>query len=145
MTTSGIVLNEKIKWITFESNYDFGYLLKILTGEGLPQNESEFFGCLSMYFPRVYDVKYLMISGPRLRCGLQEMADQLKLMRIGPQHQAGSDSLLTGTAFFKIRDTYFEGKINHEKYCGRLYGLVDDHFCGDDGDENEKEEDEDKE
>ena len=36
--------------------------------------------------------------------GLQEVAEQLDLERIGPQHQAGSDSLLTGMAFFKMRE-----------------------------------------
>ena len=28
----------------------------------------------------------------------------LQIERIGPQHQAGSDSLLTGAAFFKMRE-----------------------------------------
>ena len=45
-----------------------------------------------------------MKSCKNLKGGLQEVADQLELMRIGPQHQAGSDSLLTGMAFFKMRE-----------------------------------------
>lgn len=39
------------------SGYDFGYLLKLLTDQNLPQEESEFFELLRIYFPTVYDVK----------------------------------------------------------------------------------------
>ncbi|KAH9384266.1 hypothetical protein HPB48_026259 [Haemaphysalis longicornis] len=46
-----------------------------------------------------------------------------QLERIGPQHQAGSDSLLTGAAFFKMREMFFEDNIDDAKYCGHLYGL----------------------
>lgn len=43
-------------------------------------------------------------------------------MRIGPSHQAGSDSLLTASTFFKLRDLYFDEEIEPE-YTGKLYGL----------------------
>ena len=52
-----------------------------------------------------------------------QVADQLKLERKGPQHQAGSDSLLTGIVFFKMKEMYFEDNIDDSKYCGYLYGL----------------------
>lgn len=45
-----------------------------------------------------------MKSCKNLKGGLQEVAEQLDLERIGPQHQAGSDSLLTGMAFFKMKE-----------------------------------------
>lgn len=47
-----------------------------------------------------------MKSCKNLKGGLQEVAEQLDLERIGPQHQAGSDSLLTGMAFFKMREVH---------------------------------------
>jgi hypothetical protein len=31
LMTSGLVLNDDIKWISFHSGYDFGYLVKLLT------------------------------------------------------------------------------------------------------------------
>lgn len=123
MMTSGIVLMDNIKWLSFHSGYDFGYLLKSLTNHHLPQEESEFFELLRIYFPTIYDVKYLMKSCKNLKGGLQEVADQLELERVGPQHQAGSDSLLTGMAFFKMRELFFEDNIDDAKYCGHLYGL----------------------
>jgi CCR4-NOT transcription complex subunit 7/8 len=112
MMTSGIVLMDNIKWLSFHSGYDFGYLLKILTNHHLPQEESEFFELLRIYFPNIYDVKYLMKSCKNLKGGLQEVADQLELERVGPQHQAGSDSLLTGLTFFKMREVHFLVKFS---------------------------------
>lgn len=57
LMTSGIVLVEDVKWLSFHSGYDFGYLLKLLTDQKLPQEESEFFELLRIYFPKIYDVK----------------------------------------------------------------------------------------
>uniref|UniRef100_A0A1E1X4Q0 poly(A)-specific ribonuclease n=1 Tax=Amblyomma aureolatum TaxID=187763 RepID=A0A1E1X4Q0_9ACAR len=123
LMTSGVVLSENVKWLSFHSGYDFGYMLKLLTDQNLPSEESEFFELLRIYFPAIYDVKYLMKSCKNLKGGLQEVAEQLELERIGPQHQAGSDSLLTGAAFFKMREMFFEDNIDDAKYCGHLYGL----------------------
>ncbi|XP_068181835.1 CCR4-NOT transcription complex subunit 7 isoform X2 [Antennarius striatus] len=105
------------------TGYDFGYLIKILSNANLPEEEVDFFEILRLYFPVIYDVKYLMKSCKNLKGGLQEVAEQLELERIGPQHQAGSDSLLTGMAFFKMREMFFEDHIDDAKYCGHLYGL----------------------
>ncbi len=123
MIASGLVLMEPVKWLSFHSGYDFGYLLNLLTAQNLPKTESEFFEALRLYFPNVYDVKYLMKSCKNLKGGLQEVANELEVPRIGPQHQAGSDSLLTGQTFFKMKEMFFEDDIDDSKYCGHLYGL----------------------
>lgn len=60
LMSSGVVLNDELKWITFHSGYDFGYLLKVLTNQQLPATEVEFFELLNIYFPNIYDMKYLM-------------------------------------------------------------------------------------
>lgn len=120
---SGIVLNEDVKWISFHAGYDYGYLLKLLTCTPLPKEEEDFFVLLKLYFPTIYDIKYMMKSCENLRGGLQKIAETLHVPRIGPQHQAGSDSLLTAAAFFKMRQDYFEDDIDDSKYRGVIFGL----------------------
>lgn len=44
-------------------------------------------------------------------------------MRIGTSHQAGSDSLLTASTFFKMRQVYFNDQIDDTEYNCKLYGL----------------------
>jgi len=123
LMSSGIVLSEDIKWISFHSAYDFGYLIKLLTNNALPPSESEFFDLLHTYFPCIYDIKYLMKSCDTLKGGLNQLAEDLNVMRIGPAHQAGSDSLLTSATFFKMMRVFFENNMNDSKYIGVLYGL----------------------
>lgn len=128
LLVSGVVLMNDVKWVSFHSGYDFGYLLKILTCKKLPSEEKDFFGQLKLYFPCIYDVKYLMKFCHRLKGGLQEVADLLEVDRVGPQHQAGSDSLLTGKTFFKMTKLYFEDAIDDTKlHVGHLYGLGNNH------------------
>lgn len=55
-------------------------------------------------------------------------------MRIGPSHQAGSDSLLTAATFFKMRELYFNDKIDDDMYSGHLYGLGQMYNVGLNGD-----------
>lgn len=121
--SSGIVLNSEVKWIAFHSGYDLGYLVKVLTQSALPKRQHEFFDSINAFFPIIYDVKYMMKSCRNLKGGLQDLADDLEVKRVGPQHQAGSDSLLTMAVFFKMKRLYFEDNIDDEKYCGVLYGL----------------------
>ena len=98
--------------------------------QNLPKTEEAFFENLKLYFPNVYDVKYLMKSCKNLKGGLQEVADMLEVERIGPQHQAGSDSLLTGRAFFKMTEIYFEDELDDSKVgtgvkiSGELFDLL---------------------
>lgn len=49
------------------SGYDFGYLVKLLTDARLPEEEHEFFQILNLFFPAIYDVKYLMKSCKNLK------------------------------------------------------------------------------
>jgi len=51
----------------------------MLTGKLLPDTESEFFELLKIFFPTIYDVKYLMKSCKNLKGGLEEVAKQLEV------------------------------------------------------------------
>jgi CCR4-NOT transcription complex subunit 7/8 len=102
LTTSGLILNENIKWISFHGSYDFAYLLSLLSNLPLPQNESIFFQNLELYFPIFYDIKVMIQSMENFKGGLNKLASELCIKREGFSHQAGSDALLTKDAFFKL-------------------------------------------
>lgn len=121
--TSGLVLVPGVHWITFHSSYDFGYFLKVLTCNPLPCDENEFFLLLRLFFPSFYDIKHMIKSVKGLKGGLQDIADDLMITRVGTQHQAGSDSLLTSQAFFRILETRFDKKLDDQRFNGVLFGL----------------------
>jgi CCR4-NOT transcription complex subunit 7/8 len=125
LTVSGLVLSDDVRWISFHGGFDFGYLLKMLTGQDLPDEEPEFFNLLSYFFPRMYDIKHMMKNCSGLFGGLQKLAGDLNIQRIGVEHQAGSDALLTGAVFFALKEKYFGNKLDDEKVCRLIYGLGD--------------------
>lgn len=144
LMSSGLVLVDDVHWISFHSGYDFGYLMKIMLCKPLPEDEHEFHKLLTIFFPSLYDIKYLMKSAGRnqtvnnvpltptasqiltnlgQKSGLQDIADELGVKRVGIAHQAGSDSLVTGEIYWKMRQVVFNGEIDPEKYSGQIWGL----------------------
>jgi hypothetical protein len=51
----------------------------MLTGKLLPDTENDFFELVKIFFPTIYDVKYLMKSCKNLKGGLEEVAKQLEV------------------------------------------------------------------
>jgi len=78
----------------------------MLTGALLPSSMEDFLELLNTFFPSIYDVKIIMRKVGMFHEGLQQLASDLDIERIGRQHQAGSDSLITGKAFFKFTKVY---------------------------------------
>lgn len=80
---------ETLKTLLSISGYDFGYLLKILTNSSLPADENEFFELLKLFFPNIYDVKYLMKSCKNLKVscslGVWNVSCHACKMKIGYQ------------------------------------------------------------
>ncbi|CAI9268254.1 unnamed protein product [Lactuca saligna] len=123
LMSSGLVCNpEVVTWVAFHSAYDFGYLLKMLTGKALPDDLPQFLLLLETFFgPNVYDVKHLMKHCKGLHGGLKQVAKTLKVEpAAGKFHLAGENSLLTWNIFRKIKDLC-GGEV--EKCGGVIYGL----------------------
>jgi len=113
LMTSALVLNPEIKWISFQGSYDFGYLLKLLLGtELLPESEEVFVESLNLYFVNFYDIRMLVKGYQNMQGGLNRLAEQLNVQRLGMIHQAGSDSMITSDVFFKLIQG---GYINENK------------------------------
>lgn len=92
---SGLICNPNFHWIVFHGSYDFGYCLKLLSGEPLPQAVTDFFNISKLYFPKIHDIKHITNPTNRIYGGLNKMASILGVKRTGTKHQAGSDSLIT--------------------------------------------------
>lgn len=132
LMVSGLVLDDRVKWVSFHSGYDFGYLLNILTTQDMPSDEKTFFDLLKIYFPTVYDIKFMtsLLDGHQFLGGLSKLADDLGCQRLGAEHQAGSDSLLTMSAYFaliKAKFTQANGKVGNHRYTNELFGYGNNH------------------
>lgn len=124
--SSGLVLNDDVRWLAFHAGYDFGYLMKALCGRELPEKEEDFSNTFHLLFPSVFDIKYLLRSTDISHsCGLDVLAETFRVRRFGTAHQAGSDSLLTGHSFFRLVRERFGGKLPLAAN-GVLYGLSED-------------------
>ena len=141
LITSGLVLEPSVSWLSFHSGYDFGYLVKIMACQQLPNDEEEYLRLVRMWFPRVYDIKYLfrhaqrqharglanqtasnVINAIGQRSGLQDLADELGCQREGRPHTAGSDAWLTGLVFWQMRSKIFDNNIPDD-LVGMIWGL----------------------
>ena len=121
---SGLVLNPKVKWISYQGSYDFAYLLKILRNEKFPENEKKFIENLKIYFPEFYDVKMLTKDNEEyFHGGLSRLIYKLGIERKGINHQAGSDSIATIEAFHKLISDNSINKTKLNQYKNVLYGI----------------------
>lgn len=123
MMMSGLVLTDDVKWISFHSGYDFGYLLKTLVCHDLPSDETVFMELLNTYFPCIFDIKFMMTAIEGMHGGLNALAETLQVERLGPMHQAGSDSLLTAKTFFTFVQKHFGDNWDEKRFRGELFGL----------------------
>ena len=124
LINSGLVLNPKIKWISYQGSYDFAYLLKLLRNEQFPENEKAFVNTLQLYFPEFYDVRMLVKDIDNyFYGGLSRLIASLDIERKGINHQAGSDSIATIEAFHKLIKDETISKNKLKQFKNVLYGI----------------------
>lgn len=126
LTTSGIVLNDNLKWITFHGSYDFAYLIKVLSNQNLPEEEQQFNELLGLYFPNFYDLRLMIKNFTWLKGSLSKISTDLEIPRIGNSHQAGSDSLVTSKVFFKLMNN-LDMFGDRNKLFGFNYKMIEDY------------------
>lgn len=145
LITSGLVLTDDVHWLSYHSGYDFAFLTKMLLNQVMPDDEEEFLMYNRLFFPQLYDIKYLLrhpvrnntvnnsplnqkiaqiLAKVERSTLIDEMAADFGVKRIGHPNQAGSDSLLTGELFWKIKQHVFNGEIDEEKYSGQIWGIT---------------------
>lgn len=142
LTTSGLTFIDDVNWLSFHSGYDFGYLIKLLTNAPLPAEENDFRQLVKVYFPKLWDIKFLLrhaqrslapqnrlsptgaaiISALGQKSGLQDLAEELGCPRHGAAHTGGSDAWLTGSIFWAMRNKIFDGHAP-EELADQIYGL----------------------
>ena len=133
LITSGMTLSREVHWVSFHSGYDFAYLVKMLTAKALPEDEDAYRKLVTIFFPRLLDIKYLwrhanslvrrgvigstatnILNNLGSKSGLQDLADELGCQRAGISHTAGSDAWLTGTVFWEMQKKIFDGSVPEE-------------------------------
>ncbi|KAK2947626.1 putative CCR4-NOT transcription complex subunit 8 [Blattamonas nauphoetae] len=119
LTTSNLVLNDNVKWVSFSASYDFAYLVKVLTNDKLPNTEEEFTKLMRIFFPVLYDIKIIT----QTKRSLNHLAKEYGVERIGTNHQAGSDSAVTLEVFFRILRTKFQNELPPDSYNGLISGI----------------------
>jgi len=87
-------------WITFAGWYDFGYLVKLLTGWPLPQDLAQFDGLIALFCPNRSELRDREFLGPR--GSLDSLARDRGVTRKGSPHTAGSDAIATLELFFEV-------------------------------------------
>jgi CCR4-NOT transcription complex subunit 7/8 len=78
------------RWVTFSGWYDWGYLLKLLTGRPMPHTMASFDGLLAALCPLRHELRDTLPRG-----SLDSLMAAHGVGRYGAAHTAGSDALLT--------------------------------------------------
>ncbi|KNA20986.1 hypothetical protein SOVF_047370 [Spinacia oleracea] len=128
----------KVKWFTFSSYVDIAYLVALLEKQPLPnlitrlkkqesdEEEDGFVELVQRWFGRVYDLKVMgkhqeVFLGNNKFLGLEKLAEMIGVKRLGKEHDAASDSLLTAEILRRFRENNWVSDSDSDE--GFLYLL----------------------
>ena len=88
----------------------------------MPGKAEDFYTSIHVFFRKIYDLKEIVKDHNNLRGGgLNGLARSVGCERIGPKHQAGSDSLLTLNTYYQLRKILGSGPF--EQHANIIYGI----------------------
>nr|CAB3469395.1 unnamed protein product [Digitaria exilis] len=94
--------DDPITWIMFHGDNDLGFLMRLLQG-ALPSDRATFMREVRRQFPIFYDLRVLgQLVMEGFRGKFSFLAELLGVERVGQEHHAGSDALLTMSCFSEI-------------------------------------------
>lgn len=85
------------QWVTFAGWYDWGYLIKLLTGRPMPSDVETFDELLASFCPMRHELRDSLSRG-----SLDSLLKLYSLERLGPSHTAGSDAMATLELFLRV-------------------------------------------
>jgi CCR4-NOT transcription complex subunit 7/8 len=137
MTSSGLVLQGGVWWITYAGGFDLAHVIRVLSGAPLPPKREEFLALVRLWLPNLIDVRSMLDAWrdrPRLgeAGGVGTIADAAAALGLSASvapatvgTNAGIDSRVTAALFFKLRDTLGDA-FRPEAFSGHIYGLLPD-------------------
>lgn len=60
MIESGLLLDDSIKWIFYNAGYDLTFCIRLFINSIFPDDDKMFYEWCSLYFPNIYDLKYIL-------------------------------------------------------------------------------------
>ena len=96
------------QWVTLSGQYDFGYLVKLLTGQQLPPDNDAFQNMLGVLCPCRFELRDRCPYG-----SLDTLAFQNGVVRRGAAHTAGSDALTTLELYLALVHVPLRTSISH--------------------------------
>lgn len=97
---------QRCSWVTFAGRYDWGYMLKLVTGIQLPLYEDSFDTRIDSFFSSRKELRDFLPVG-----SLEVLAKLHKVQRWGASHTAGSDALTTLELFLKVTRFDFTASV----------------------------------